>query len=121
MADRDQIVYQLSAMCRYDKDAEIFIGYIPSLQVYTQAKTKERLTQALHSTATQFILACADQKILFSVLREAGAKKASAQQIQERRNKNVDFIGIADYHECEDLVEVKVPFSFLQDPDLISA
>ena len=124
MADREQIVYRLRAMCRYDDKGEVYIGYIPRLQLYSQARTKERLTQALHSTATQFILACADQKMLFSVLRESGAKVNNFTDHQMRehaKRENVEFVAIADYRECDDLIEVQVPFSALQDSDLVNA
>lgn len=107
MTDREQIVYRLTAFCRYDEKGDVFIGYIPRLQLYSQARTKERLTQALHATATQFILACADQKMLFSVLQESGAKikrDLTPQQLSDRaENESVEFVAVADYHECEDL------------------
>lgn len=116
MTTKDQIVYRLSAVCRFDEDVNAFIGYIPCLRVYTQARIEADLPKALTATATAFILACANKGILSSVLREAGStpKSVTAEEIAAVMDKGGnDFVAVMGYKECAEQIEVSVPLSLI--------
>lgn len=127
MASKDQIIYRLSYLSRYDDEGQVFIGYIPRLQLYTQARSKERLRQALDTTATQFILACANKGILMSVLRESGAhvsERVSSDEVKEKAKKaeklGGEFVAVLGYQESTETIEVSVPMSLISQREAVA-
>lgn len=61
-------------------NAEAWVGYIPALRLYAQAKSEERLKQALEQTASSFIALCAERRILDKVMHERGLRSCDATQ-----------------------------------------
>jgi hypothetical protein len=121
MATEEQVVYYLKALCRHDKEVDAYVGVIPRLNLFSQARTEENLKIALEKTATRYILACAERGMLFSVLREAGGvpEKLSVEEIEKRKEHHqkhgVEFVAFLDegYEECSETIEVKVPIEVL--------
>jgi hypothetical protein len=110
----DKLNFQLKIMCRHDEKSGAFVGYIPRLQVYSQAYSPEDLYRALTVTAREFIIACANKGILRSVLKEGGLH-ATPPAVSERvmNDRDGEFVAIEGYQECEQPIEVTLPFSVL--------
>lgn len=113
MTTKEQVVFRLHALCRYDDDVKAFVGYLPRLQVYTQTRSKDTLPEALRVTALQFILACANKGILASVMRECGAKPSTRNMDEAMTDKDFEFVAVAGYEECAQPIEVTVPLSLI--------
>src|SRR5208283_4989623 len=99
--------------CRFDEDVKAFVGYLPSLQVYAQARSKERLPEALRVTALQFIIACADKQILSRVMRDMGCRETKSPLAHAVADQDTEFVAVLGYEECKERVEIVVPLSLL--------
>lgn len=123
MATREEhVIFQLNAMCRYDEEVQVFVGYLPRLQIYSQGRTEEELADALRTTALRFIVACSDKHILPIVMREGGLQAApSNHTIAEIAANSEDFVAVLQYRECEQPIEVSIPMSLIAQRELASA
>ena len=88
-----QVMFKLDCLYRQDNDAKVFVGYIPALNIFTQARTEDRLKPALTSAASQFILACHKRKLLDSVLAKLGFASTPDMDIaEEAKAERAQFI-----------------------------
>jgi hypothetical protein len=116
------MIYRLTALWRFDEQVKAYVGYVPLLGVYTQARTKERLQPALNSAASLFIRACAEKKMLWSVLRMQGAKKIDDRTVEQcLADDKLEFISVPGYEELAESIEVPVPISLLAQQEALSA
>jgi len=67
-----QVMFKLDCLTRRDENAGVYVGYIPALNIFTQASAKERLEAALESAASLYIVACHRRKLLDRVLTGMG-------------------------------------------------
>ncbi len=122
MATKEEhVIFQLNAMCRYDDEAKAFVGYLPRLQVYSQGRTEEELTEALRVTALQFIIACANKHILGSVMREGGSQPVTRNLAEKLTDKNAEFVAVLQYKERDLPIEVSVPLNLIAEQESVSA
>ena len=71
-----EVSFRLQFAVRHDSDAGVFVGYCPSLKLYSQGRTDQEAEDAVVSAAKLFIVACYERDILHSVLRKRGMTKA---------------------------------------------
>jgi hypothetical protein len=115
----EQVTYRLNIMCRHDEKTGAHIGYIPRLQVYSQANTIEDLTQALRVTAREFIIACSNKGILQSVMKEGGMHPTPRSVVDLAEDQGEEFVSIG-YKECEEPIEVTVPLSLIAEHESVT-
>lgn len=110
----DEVTFRLNIMCRYDEKTRVHVGYVPRLQVYSQAESKDDLIKALRVTAREFIIACGNKHILGSVMKEGGLHPTPPALSEHALNdRDGEFVAIEGYHECEQRIEVTLPISVL--------
>ncbi len=113
MTTEEQVVFRLNALCRFDEEVKSFVGYIPRLQVYAQARNQEDIPKALRATALQFILACANKGILASVMREGGSHPTTRNIADAIADKDAEFVAVLGYKECAEAIEITIPLSLM--------
>ncbi len=65
----------LKAGVRYDERAKMYIGYAPSLNIYSQARTEAHARRALESAITLFLTAASNGRGFAAILATAGLIK----------------------------------------------
>ncbi|MGA9801827.1 MAG: hypothetical protein WBQ19_05880 [Terriglobales bacterium] len=105
------IQFNLAILTNRDEDAKAWVGYIPALRLYAQARTEERLERALRQTALSFIGLCWHRKILDEVMRERGMRKSSTAVTAEAKKAGGQYIVVGG--EVERDVYGEVPISLL--------
>jgi hypothetical protein len=122
MATKEEhVIFQLNSMCRYDEEVKAFVGYLPRLQIYSQGRTREELTEALRATALQFIIACAKKGILSGVMREGGMHPSTRSIVENMADKNSEFVAVLPYQDCDEPIEVTVPLSLIAAQEAVPA
>ena len=76
-ADRSVPGATLKAGVRYDEQAKVYIGYAPSLNIYSQAPTQEHARRALEGAITLFLKVVSRGRRFSGVLPTSGASKYS--------------------------------------------
>lgn len=90
-----QVMFKLDCLFRQDNEANVFVGFVPALSIFTQASTRERLEPALESAISQYILACHKRKLLDSVLSKLGFASQPDMDIhQEAKDEKSQFIAV---------------------------
>lgn len=92
-----QVSFRLKIATRHDSEAGVYVGYCPSLNLYSQGRTDHEAEDAAVSAATLFIVACYERDILHRVLRKRGMTKAtpgSAALAEMRANPDREFIAV---------------------------
>jgi hypothetical protein len=90
-------------LSRKDEDANVLVGYIPALCLFTQGRTEDELSMALVSAAEMYIVKCYELNILSKVLRERGMTKASGRlEAEELKAKSEQFITVTDLEPLYD-------------------
>lgn len=106
MSEKIKIEFALHCWSRRDKDADILVGYIPTLRLYSQGRSDEELKKALVSAAEMFIVACYGRGILGSALKERGMTEASgavAVAAAKRAASAADeYIAVSEYESTYD-------------------
>jgi hypothetical protein len=103
MTTEDQITFRLRYFCRFDEEVQAHVGYIPRLQLFTQAPTEEGLKDATRATALRFLIACADRGTLGDVMRESSMRKMSDSEFERHiENPESEFVRYR-YHQCESI------------------
>ena len=78
----------LKAGVRYDERAKMYVGYAPSLNIYSQATTEKHARRALESAITLFLAAASNGRGFATILATAGLtrdhRKTRAYQESDR-------------------------------------
>jgi hypothetical protein len=74
--DRSALRATLKAGVKYDERAKVYVGYAPSLNIYSQATSEEYARRALESAITLFLSVACNGRGFASVLATAGLTKA---------------------------------------------
>jgi hypothetical protein len=88
------IEYSLAYFCRYDEDAKAWVGYLPALRLYSQAKDEKRLRKALHQLIVSFVSLCHERGILDDVMHERGLKKRSHREMKTAQKRQGQYIAV---------------------------
>jgi hypothetical protein len=88
------IEFSLEYQQRLDEETKLHVGYIPKLRLYSQARTPERLAEAIKKTAIAFIGLCWERGILDDVMRERGLRKMEPMTIPAIKAKKGQFIKV---------------------------
>ena len=73
--DRSVLRATLKAGVRYDERAKVYVGYAPSLNIYSQATSEEHAKRALESAITLFLSVACNGRGFARVLATAGLTK----------------------------------------------
>lgn len=65
----------LKAGVRYDERAKMYVGYAPSLNIYSQANTEKHARRALESAISLFLTAASNGRGFAAILATAGLTK----------------------------------------------
>ncbi len=109
------IMAQLDCLGREDDDAKVWVGYIPSLNLYTQATTEERLEQALKSAATMYLAECHRRSLLDKILARYGFSQVHGEtqelmdQAQKEKRQFIAVIADALSEKFDRKIKVEVP------------
>jgi len=99
-----EVSFRLKFAIRHDSDAGVYVGYCPSLRVYSQGRTDQEVEEAVVSAAKLFIVACYERDILHSVLRKRGMTRAvggPAKFAELQSNPDKEFIHVAPRFDRE--------------------
>jgi hypothetical protein len=117
MAEKIKIDFALHCWARRDKDADIFVGYIPTLGVYSQGRNDEELKKALASAAEMFIVTCYGRGILGNSLKQRGMTEATgavAVAAAKRSGANGEYIAVSEYESTyETQFTINVPIELI--------
>ena len=91
-----KIMFQLDCLARRDEDAKVYVGYIPALNLFTQASSEERLPKALHSAALQYLTACHKRRLLDSVMERCGFKTSPETDMNATKVAGREFVAVAE-------------------------
>jgi hypothetical protein len=107
------VSFSLDCWSRHDEDANVLVGYIPALRLYSQGRDDEELTKALTSAAEMFIVCCYGKNILGKVLRDRGMTKATTQAAAEKGRQG-EFIAVSEYASSfEKPFKINVPIELI--------
>ena len=67
-----EIQLKLTGAARQDEEANVWVGYCPSLQVYSQGANQNEAEEALRDAAASFVVVCLEQRTLERVLEKRG-------------------------------------------------
>jgi hypothetical protein len=112
-----QVSFRLKFATRHDVEANVHVGYCPSLRLYSQGRTDQEAEAAVVSAATMFIVACYGRDILHTALRKRGMRKATAGIAALKANEQSEFIAVRPF-DREFWREV--PISLLADQEAIA-
>ena len=73
--DRSALRTTLKAGVKYDERAKVYVGYAPSLNIYSQATSEEHARRALESAITLFLGVACNGRGFARVLATAGLTK----------------------------------------------
>ena len=73
--DRSALRTTLKAGVKYDERANVYVGYAPSLNIYSQATSEEHARRALESAITLFLGVAGNGRGFAGVLATAGLTK----------------------------------------------
>lgn len=109
-----EIQLKLTGAVRQDDEAKVWVGYCPTLQVYSQGVDHNEAEEALKDAATSFIVVCLQQKTLEQVLGKRGfipSKEAPAQKKGSSQADKGEWIRIRKmYDKGEFEFSVNVPY-----------
>ena len=116
MSEKIKVDFALHCWARRDADADIFVGYIPTLRVYSQGRNEDELKKALASAAEMFIVTCYGRGILGEALRERGMNEASGAVAvaAAKRAADGEFIAVSEYESTyETQFTINVPIELI--------
>ncbi len=67
-----QIQLRLKGAVRRDDEADVWVGYCPTIKVYSQGTSEDEAEEALKDAAASFVIVCLQQKILERTLESRG-------------------------------------------------
>jgi hypothetical protein len=115
MSEKIKIDFALHCWARRDKDAGIYVGYIPTLRVYSQGRDDAELRKALTSAAEMFIVTCYGRGVLGRALQERGMTEASGAAAvaaaSSAKAADGEYISVSEYqstYETEFTINVPI-------------
>src|SRR5690242_19524317 len=90
-----RVEFSLDCMSRHDSDANVLVGYIPALRLYSQGRDEKELENAMKSAAALFIVTCYERDILHKVLRERGMTKATTKAAADKARQG-QYISVSE-------------------------
>jgi len=102
------IEFGLRTLSTKDEQTGAWIGYIPLLRLYSQAKDEKTLDEALCQTARSFIGLCWHRKILDKVLHERGMRKRSSEALEKIKQAKGQYIIVGGEVEQDGYQDVPV-------------
>lgn len=110
-------INKVAIAVRRDEDADVFVGFCPRFQVYSQGETKEEAVEAVTSAISLRLVTAFEHGRMETVLRQAGFDRfAEGSSSSPRFNMDEEFIALQT-REGVDVTEVpiRVPLgAFLQ-------
>jgi len=94
-----EVTFSLAFGTRRDEDADVYVGYCPLLNLYSQGTTEEEAETAVVDAAQLFIVTCYGRDTLHRVLRSRGMKKAIP---GTARSESSQYITVKEFKELED-------------------
>ena len=91
---------------KHDDSANVFVGYAPALDIYSQGSSKSEAKRATESAVRQFISVAYDKGVLEQILKSSGFS-----QVQRGAGAEVESEYIAISEE-EILEEQNFPYTF---------
>jgi predicted RNase H-like HicB family nuclease len=67
-----KVTVNLLGATRHDKETDLFVGFCPALNIYSQGTTEEEARKTLESAILLYVQTCFKKNILEDVLKEAG-------------------------------------------------
>jgi predicted RNase H-like HicB family nuclease len=112
-----EIQLKLMGAVRKDAEAKVWVGYCPTLKVYSQGTDKDEATAALKDAAASFVLVCLQQKTLEQALEKRGfapCKESPAPEKGSGEDDKREWIQIRKlYDKGEFEFSVNVPFHLI--------
>ena len=102
------VEFNLNAHSHWDDAAKVWVGYIPALRLCAQARSEDRLDQALKQTVHSFIGLCWERGILEDAMRERGMIKTDADCMEKAKASRGQYIMIMGNVEREAWNEVPI-------------
>jgi predicted RNase H-like HicB family nuclease len=89
-----EFTISLNCCTRFDEDANVFVGYCPTLNVFSQGDTEEEAVEAVQDAVGMHLTTAFDFNRLDKVLRRAGfAGMSTSQSAPEPENS--EFVRVA--------------------------
>jgi predicted RNase H-like HicB family nuclease len=108
--------FRLSFATRRDDAADVFVGYCPALDVYSQGRSREEAEDAVVDAAQLFIVSCYERDILHTVLRNRGMTKAKPGSVASEDHQ---YIKIANFDKTfERSIPVNLLNTLMQESEL---
>src|SRR4051812_18206420 len=112
---KPNIEFCLNVMTSWDEDARVWVGYIPTLRLTTQARTEERVSNAMKETVFSFIGLCWERNMLDDAMRERGMRKSddtAVDIIEKAKTAGGEYIIVAGGQAAQD-AWAEVPIALL--------
>lgn len=112
-----EIAYTLEVAYRHDKETGEYVGWCPSLRLYSQGETEEEVGEALKSSILTYLRHCYSRRILDQILNERGFAPSNDTESTDSEKK-CDSIEIKVRHDLADEFserrQISVPMSLVQ-------
>lgn len=107
-----EIQLKFKGAVREDTEANVWIGYCPSLQIYSQGTNQGEAEEALKDAAMSFVVVCLQRQILEKALAKRGfVPSKESQQTSADKADSSEWIQIRKlYDKGEFEFSVSVPF-----------
>ncbi len=102
---------KLKAGIKHDKDANVYVTYVPALKLYSQGETELQAKTALNDAVASFLLVAYENKLLEKCLHIVGFKNSEGEEKSEQKEDQEDYINITEEmilekNNFEDVFEV---------------
>ena len=102
-------INKVEVAIRRDDEADVFVGYCPRFQVYSQGETKEEAIEAVNSAVCLRLSTAFDHGNFNTILRQAGFERI-APGVSQRPCPDDEFVAI-EFKEGVEVseMEIRVP------------
>jgi|SRR5215471_1743190 len=104
------IAFRLEYKYRHDEQADAYVAYIPVLRLFAQAKTEDRLRDAINDVVINFVTLCHQRGILSEVMQKRGLQRVASEKSGTVK-EGEQFIMVGNVEE--ELYEFPVPIALL--------
>jgi hypothetical protein len=112
-----KITTRVRGATRKDEQTGLFIGYCPTLQLYSQGTDESRARAALESAVKLFLGTCIKHGMIDQALKQRGFSEVSESETMSPRQQKGEFIAIEKYDEA---FEFDVPLFLLNQQEKVS-
>jgi predicted RNase H-like HicB family nuclease len=88
------VINKVEIAVRRDDDADVFVGFCPRFQVYSQADTKDEAVEATASAVSLRLVTAFEHGRMEKVLRQAGFDRIADGASSPRFNMDEEFIAL---------------------------